>query len=152
MICKFDFSMKLSSNGWQTTSIKRHLSLTACAWFNFRQQFLEEISSRRCKQMLHLRPDFINSLSCTPAASRVPQKQVPNIHLQASRLCSSSSSRSWRGLTRREHICNCAISCDSAFRVFSKKSWVFQVLEISYMQFILGQCLPPQLHKATTNN
>ncbi len=110
MICKFDFSMKLSSNGWQTTSIKRHLSLTACAWFNFRQQLLEEISSRRCKQMLHLRPDFINSLSCTPAASRVPQKQVPNIHLQASRLCSSS--RSWRGLTRREHICNCAISGD----------------------------------------
>jgi hypothetical protein len=34
-----------------------------------------------------------------------------------------------------------AISCDSASRVFSKKGWVFQVLEISYMQFILGQCL-----------
>jgi hypothetical protein len=34
---------------------------------------------------------------------------VPNIHLQASRLCSS---RSWRLLTRREHICNCAIPGD----------------------------------------
>ncbi len=112
MICKFDFSMKLSSNGWQTISMKRHLSLTACAWFKFRQQLLEEISSRRCKQMLHLRPDLINSLSCTPAASRVPQKQVPNIHLQASRLSSSSSSRSWRGLTRRENICICAIPGD----------------------------------------